>query len=174
MEDPLGFFMPKTDKREGRQFFCHVSFKWFSFNFSVAFLWGAKHKVSQGRFQEAVVDSSSKRGLGRLEAVETLHERTRVRCSHNPEVVGSNPSPATMYASLGIATVPGFFRAWDRLVPMDLGQLDLVVSIRIQSFLVRFIRASNGRRSNGHVLSGSRRRRRPVVRGQAWVEPLFL
>ncbi len=80
----------------------------------------------------------------------------------NPEVVGSNPSPATMYADLGIATVPGFFRVWDRLVPMDPGELRLVLSSRIQSFLVRFIRASSGRRSNGHVLSGSRRR--PVVR----------
>ncbi len=95
------------------------------------------------------------------------------RRAHNPEVVGSNPSPATMYANLGIATVPGFFRAWDRLVPMDPGELNVVISIRIQSFLVRFGRASNGRRSNGHVLSGSRQRRRPVVRSQAWVEPLF-
>ncbi len=98
---------------------------------------------------------------------------THVRRPHNPEVVGSNPSPATMYANLGIVMIPGFFRAWDRLVPMDPGESCLVVSIRIQSFLVRFVRASNGRRSNGHVLSGSRRHRHPIVRGQEWVEPLF-
>ncbi len=57
------------------------------------------------------------------------------RRAHNPEVVGSNPSPATIQSNLGISMIPRFFRTWDRLVAMDPGELHFVVSsIAFSSF----------------------------------------